>query len=319
VTLSNPLDALRARKVAARSGWIAAGLSSKQLRTLVKTGALIRVRHGAYATAEAVAESKDDPVRRHALNLAAAIASADRTCAASHESAAIIHYIDGVTKLPTGHVVLTREPGGSTSGRGRRTAGLTIHAAALPADHVMTLDGVRVTTPARTVVDLARLLPFRDAVVVADSAIRKRKASKPQMRQVLQTCRQWPGTAQAERVIGFSTGLSESPLESAARVLFDEQGLPAPQLQREFIAHDGSGSARADFYWAEYKTVAEADGMLKYDDPDNPHAMRAQFKRDRLLRDLGYKVVHFTWDELFYAPERVIARIRAAFAAPSPW
>ena len=39
--------------------------------------------------------------------------------------------------------------------------------------------------------------------------------------------------------------------------------------------------------------------------------------RDIRLRDAGYKVVHFTWSELFGTPERVIARIRAAFAAPS--
>ena len=39
--------------------------------------------------------------------------------------------------------------------------------------------------------------------------------------------------------------------------------------------------------------------------------------RDIRLRDAGYKVVHFTWSELFGTPERVIARIRAAFAAPT--
>jgi very-short-patch-repair endonuclease len=85
-------------------------------------------------------------------------------------------------------------------------------------------------------------------------------------------------------------------------VLFHESGLPAPRLQAEFTAKDGSASARADFYWPQYKTIAEADGMLKDNDPDNPGAMRAQFRRDRLLRDLEYKVVHFTWDEVFTNP-----------------
>jgi very-short-patch-repair endonuclease len=47
--------------------------------------------------------------------------------------------------------------------------------------------------------------------------------------------------------------------------------------------------------------------------------MLAQFRRDRLLRDVGYKVVHFTWRELFESPELVIARIRKALAAPSPY
>ena len=47
--------------------------------------------------------------------------------------------------------------------------------------------------------------------------------------------------------------------------------------------------------------------------------MLAQFRRDRLLRDAGYKVVHFTWRELFESPKTVIDRIRKALAAPVPY
>jgi len=46
---------------------------------------------------------------------------------------------------------------------------------------------------------------------------------------------------------------------------------------------------------------------------------REQIRRDIRLREAGYKVVHFTWAELFSDPARVIARIRQAFAAPSPY
>jgi very-short-patch-repair endonuclease len=275
------------------------------------------VRFGAYATAAALAESKENPASAQALAAGAVMASADRTYSVSHESAAVLHNLEMLAPVPKGTVMLTREPA-AASGRSRRANGVIIHDAGLPDAHVTAVGGVRVTTPARTVVDLARVLPFRDAVVVVDSAIRKRKASKAQMRQVLQACCQWPGAAAAGRVIDFSSGLSESPLESSARVLFRDSGLPAPRLQVQFISDD-CRSATVDFYWAEYKTVAEADGMLKYNDPDNPRAMRAQFQRDQLLRDLGKKVVHFTWHEVFYEPERIIARICKAFAAPSPW
>jgi very-short-patch-repair endonuclease len=47
--------------------------------------------------------------------------------------------------------------------------------------------------------------------------------------------------------------------------------------------------------------------------------MLAQFRRDRLLRDAGYKVVHFTWRELFDTPAAVVARIRKALADPAPY
>jgi len=79
----------------------------------------------------------------------------------------------------------------------------------------------------------------------------------------------------------------------------------------------GSGFVyRGDFYWHKYRTIVEADGMAKYEDPARA---REQIRRDRLLRDAGYKLVHFTWRELFDTPELVITRIRSAFASPSPF
>jgi len=213
-------------------------------------------------------------------------------------------------------VTLTAQPDGGRI-QNRAKDDLIIRVADVPDVHAATICGTRLTGPPRTVIDLARILPFMDGVVVADSAIRKRKTTKPQMRKVLESCKQWPGTARAQRVIDFSTGLAESVLESCARVVFEEAGLPSPELQIEFIDHATLGSARVDFYWREYKTAAEADGMKKYE--DDPGAMRRQFKRDRLLRDLGHKLVHFTWYELFNQQALVIARIQEAFAASSPW
>ena len=46
-----------------------------------------------------------------------------------------------------------------------------------------------------------------------------------------------------------------------------------------------------DFLWERHKTIVEADGMTKYSTKED---ILAQFRRDRLLRDAGYKVVHFT-------------------------
>jgi very-short-patch-repair endonuclease len=67
-----------------------------------------------------------------------------------------------------------------------------------------------------------------------------------------------------------------------------------------------------DFYWAAHRVIAEADGAMKYSDAQR--AIR-QLDRDQRLRDLGYKVVHFTWRELFHGPAAVIERIRRACAA----
>jgi Protein of unknown function (DUF559) len=95
-----------------------------------------------------------------------------------------------------------------------------------------------------------------------------------------------------------------------------EAGLPAPVLQAAIATADAEFIGRVDFCWPAYRVIAEADGMAKYGDP---RRAREQIMRDIRLRDAGYKVVHFTWKELFGTPERVIAWIRAAFAAPTSY
>ena len=149
---------------------------------------------------------------------------------------------------------------------------------------------------------------------VADSALSQEKTTKPELLTVLRAQPGWPGVKQARRVVEFADERAESPLESAARVVFDQFGLPAPELQA--TVHAPSAAARVDFLWPEHKVIAEADGLSKYNDRND---LIAQFERDRRLRDAGYKVIHFTWRELFQTPEVVIARIRQALVGQGAW
>ncbi len=214
-----------------------------------------------------------------------------------------------LTKPSDGTVTITVPPGKRSGPYGR--ANVIRHAAEVPPDHVMTLFGVRATSPARTVIDIARTSQFMAGVVVADSAIHQLLASKSELSRVMKTCSGWPGIGQARRVVDFANGLAESVFESCARVVFDEHGLPPPKLQVALSGVDGGVVARVDFFWPRYGVAAESDGLLKYTDGNKAIA---ELKRDRLLREAGFEVVHFTWEELFHHPERVIARIRAAFA-----
>lgn len=68
--------------------------------------------------------------------------------------------------------------------------------------------------------------------------------------------------------------------------------------------------ARVDFCWRHYGVIAETDGLLKYDSGDRAIAER---RRDRLLQEAGFEVIHVTWQELFSDPARVAGRIRQAF------
>jgi hypothetical protein len=311
VTKRDLPDALSKSLVRTTHEWQAAGVSPKMLRTLARSGDLVRIRQGVYATRRAVDWAKDDPVRDHVLHVMAVRTWAGRDAVASYHSAATSHQLD-LLKSP-GDIVTLTLPAARRWER-LRSAGVVFHCADLPPEHVTRLYNLPVTTAARTVVDLARTLPFMDAVVVADSALHAEKAAKPELRQILGSCASWPGVRQARRVVSFADERAGSALESAARVVFDEFGLDPPELQ--VTIHLPAHAFLVDFFWRAHRVIVEADGLAKYAaDKD----LIAQFQRDRLLRDAGYKVVHFTWRELFKTPELVIARIRQAFASPGAY
>jgi predicted transcriptional regulator of viral defense system len=293
-------------------GWREAGVSPKMLRTLASSGDLVRIRQGAYATRSAVAWAEDDPVRNHVLSVIAVRAWVGRDAIASYHSAAILHRLNLLETLPSETVTVTLPA--DRQWKRPASAGVVFRSADLPAKHVTRLYNLPVTTAARTVVDLARTLPFMHGVVVADSALHAEKAAKPELRRILDSCARWPGVAKARRVIEFADERAGSVLESAARVVFDEFGLDLPELQ--VTIHLSAHAFLVDFFWRAHRVIVEADGLAKYTaDKD----LIAQFQRDRLLRDAGYKVVHFTWRELFKTPELVIARIRQAFVSRSAY
>lgn len=301
------MDTLSNVRVGAVSTWRAAGFSRTDLASLVRAGELVKVRYGVYAKASLVAQAEADPRFAHALQVAA-VTDRTRKDVASHHSAAMLFGLSLLSKPPARTVTLT-VPSGTRTGRYDR-GGVIRHTAKLPAEHVTALYGLPATTAARTVADIARTAAFMDGVVVADSALYGRHTTKTELRRVLAACDRWPGTAQAREVAAFCNSVTESPLESCARVFFRDHGLPPPEQQVNIIGRSGRFIARADFLWRQCWTIAEADGLMKYSAREDAIA---QLKRDRLLREAGYEVVHFTWHELFADPAGIVSRIRTAF------
>lgn len=256
--------------------------------------------------------SAGDPRRSHLLYVRAAMGTIGRSRSpvASFQSAAVMHNFD-LLKHPGETVTLTMAPG---QRNGARAGGVIVYSAALPREQRFVMDRIPVTSPARTVADLARTLPFAEAVVVADSALHRDVASQSEVRAVLEGCAAWPGSGQARRVIGFADGGAESVLESCGRVLLAGHFAETPVVQHSIEAR--GLRYHVDLYYPGYKTIVEFDGMVKYNEKKD---IRNQFERDRVLRDAGYKIVHITWDEIFRTPDVVIERVRRAFAAPSPF
>jgi hypothetical protein len=286
---------------------MSAGASPVEVRRLARQGWLLVVRRGVYAPAELAAAAVEDYVKRHAMRLAAVAAASGCRTVGSHQTAAVLLGLDLIGRPSANLVTVTRSPRDRGS-RGSRT-GVRVHSAELPVHHLIVRDGIRLTSVARTVVDLARTCSFRDGVVAADSALRTGQTTVPEISAVICDCARWPGLRRARAVAAFSDSRAESALESIGRVVFREYRLPAPELQ-VWVGGDLGVVGRADYFWPRYRTIAEADGAIKYADPRQ--AMR-QLDRDARLRDAGFEVVHFTWQEITLAPWQVAERIRGAF------
>jgi len=311
MTLRDIPDAVRKNTVATTERWRARGISPDLMRSLVRSGDLVRVRRGVYATRTAVDWAGADQARGHALRVHAIRATVGGAAVVSYHSAAVLHGL-GLLKPPKDTVTLTLPPGRAWNRPA--SAGVVFHAADLPPGHLTKLYSLPVTTAARTVIDLARTLPFTDGVVVADSALHAEKTAKPELHKVLDSCASWPGVRRARQVVAFADERAGSALESAARVVFDQSGLEPPELQA--TVHLARHAFLVDFFWPGHRVIAEADGIAKYTGDKD---LIAQFERDRLLRDADYKIVHFTWHELFEMPDLVVTRIRQAFGSESAY
>jgi predicted transcriptional regulator of viral defense system len=286
----------------------AGGRSAAQVRTLVRHGAIVQIGRGLYVSRAVGRQMATVPNSDHVLRSAAALADNGPQSVVSHTSAALIHTIDLIGEHPA-EVTITSRNGGR---RGHRN-GIHTYANAMPDEHIESRYGLRVTTPARTVVDLARTSSFAAGVVSADSALRQGLTTSAELLHVAGPYRERRGGDLACRVAMFANGLAESALESLARVVFDEGALPPPELQVRITGADDDFIGRVDFLWRKYKLIVEVDGGAKYD--LDPRRARAELWRDKALRRAGYEVIHFSWAEITTQPEQVIAAIWAALRA----
>lgn len=292
------------------------GLTHADITRLVDAGDLIRLRAGVYAHAGtcAGATARDDGVPEYKLrewdfldrSLAAAM-SVEPGTVISHGSALALHGLP-LHEVPLALPTVTRHrPGGGS----RRSTALVC--SNLPLDGVVTeVGGVPVTTPARTIIDVARTVSLESGVCAADEAIRKRLCTRGELRVEAEAAKGRTGVARARRLPDLTSGLAESVLESLIRLILVLGGLPEPELQVRLVGRSGE-PFRVDFYWRQWKLVGEADGFGKYG--TTPEEIRANWNAERRrqgqLEEAGFAVIRWTWQDI-YRPGRIIQETREA-------
>jgi hypothetical protein len=251
---------------------------------------------------------------QHRRLIAATVRQTFVDAAVSHMSAAVLHQLP-IWNNELGRVHITR----NQSGGGKVRRYVHLHVAPLTDIDVCEIEGQRVTTLARTVLDLLRTLPMERSAPIGDTALRS-GLTLEELAEVEGRCIGWRGMLQARRAINFLDARSESPGESYSRVVLDRIGVPAPVPQYE-VWDQGVLIVRADFGWEEFRTLGEFDGKDKYGRLLRPgqtaaYAVFAEKRREDAQRDLGWQIVRWLWEDLYH-PEELRRRLERGFEGVS--
>jgi hypothetical protein len=290
---------------------LSSSYSEREFRAMTRPGGpWIRIRYGVYTERERWETSS--ALDRARLRDRAALLVCDEGAVLSHSSAARALDLP-VDEVDDDLAHVTRL--GATQSC-RLESGLKHHIALLPHDEITAADGLRFTTQARTVADLAREYGYLTAVVAADAAL-NRGLSKDELLCYANAHAADPRAPTVTAVALDAMPGAESVLETRCRLMLNSFGIVALQLQVRFDFRTG-GHAVVDMYSADLRHVFEADGRVKFESPQDPRGrpitpsqkLWDEKRREDQLRGLGLGVSRLTHPDTLPAnAERVRRRV----------
>lgn len=292
----------------------AAGIGRSRIRAAVRAGRIIRARAGVFVAGI----DSSDPLGE----IRGALAAFPQAVA-GYSSALAVHGLP----LPFPehrdvHLIMSH-------GRYRRDGSIHVHGSPLTASDITEVAGIRVTSLARTVIDVARTSPLHRSLIPIDAVMRRwcadeaqpgtdvrrvvsdvgvREKARARLIAALKDQTGWQGVRRAGEAIELGDPASESPLESISRGRLHEFAVPRPVCGMPVRGIDGL-LYWADMGWEEQRVLGECDGMLKYTDAD---VLRQEKRRQEALEQAGWTVVRWTWDDIVSHPKQVVARVNRA-------
>jgi very-short-patch-repair endonuclease/predicted transcriptional regulator of viral defense system len=289
--------------VVSRFELLAAGWSESQVARAVRSGALIRVCHGVYRVAGARWS------RRAAYHAAVLTVGVDAHVA--RWSAAELH---GFVEPRRGPVDVLLPHPRSYAGRSDRI--IRVHRTrSLPEQDRDERDGLPVTAPARTLLDLASTTSVSRLGEHVAAAMRVRACGYEQLLEVLDRRRNARGRGRLREVLlllGEDGAGARSDVEVAALHHLVDAGLPRPALA--FRVHDDQGRfvAEVDLAYPQIRLAIEIDGFRWH---SSPARKRADEERQNRLILAGWIVLRFSATEVRTHPDRLVVAVRAALAS----
>ena len=283
--------ASRQHGVVSRRQLMALGLGVGAVERRLAAGRLHLVHPGVYA------------VGHRSLSLEArwmaAVLASGSGAVLSHRSAAGLWELRPATADPI--EVASRRALRSRPGLRRRQLTLDV-------EERTTRRGIPVTTPARTLLDLAAVLRRHELERATEEAERRRLVDTPSLDALFTRHPRAKGVRVLRAILdaGRPATLTRSDFEARFLRFLDAADLPQPSVNARVRA--GDRRVEIDMVWPGARVAVELDGHAY-------HSTRAAFERDRerdrLLQAAGWRVVRITWRQLLDEP-RAIARDLAA-------
>lgn len=317
------------------------GLTRHQLTAAVNAGALVPIRFGVLLDVERWCYA-DETAR---LKTAVAAAHAARPGGVAMGATAAL-----LLEIPTFDVPRDRHGNGDGTfsgdweifghripqvhfalrNHGENSGWLKLHKQEIPGHQRVEIDGLPVTTMARTAIDYSLTLRIEQAVAVLDACARQLVGAIDAERDIRRAAldmkiaasalaelklaaigSEWrDGAAVLRNALTLINPASESVLESMSRMNMKRGRLPEPECGQPVRGADGH-LYWCDFLWRRQRVIGEADGMSKYLSLDD---LRREKIRQEVLANAGWTVIRWNWAEGVVNPKLMRARIRKALA-----
>jgi very-short-patch-repair endonuclease len=295
--------ALRQHGVATRPQLLDSGVSEHVLDRRIRRGHLVTIHRGVYRLAD-----REPDLWTHAM--AAVLATrgaADVTVAVSHGAAAALWEFP-CWENPQQMEIVGVAP--------RRVRGVRVHRVqTLGEGDVVIRRGVAVTSAARTVLDLASVLPMRELEQALAAAERRSQRCRSEIHELLCRHPHQRGSARIRRLLAALEATRSKPCllrskaEAIARDLIDAARLPRYETNVRVAGYE------VDFVWRAHRVVLEVDGLEFHGSAEAFHRDR---NRDRALVAAGYQVVRLSWRQLTKEREASLAALCAALFSRRP-
>ena len=249
--------------------------------------------------------------------LARAMSSATPGAWISHQTAAVLHGLWLPSWCRNGRELHLSKP--KTLPPVRRT-GVVGHTVLAFDDEITVLDGIRMSTPARTWLDLARVLPLKHLVAVGDQLVRQPRpgletrpdpwTTVPQLAAMLRLHPKLKGIVKARQSLGLIRTGSDSAPETFLRLALTAASLPEPELQVRLVPGDPYSPA-ADLGYRKHRVAIQYDG--------GHHLSREQQsrdnRRDEAFNSAGWRYFKFNAEDLADGFRGAVRRVRSALHA----